>query len=164
LVRPERDGYVYVIDRTNGEVLSANPYGYVNSTAGVNLKTGLLIPVDSKTPKVGKVVRDICPAAPGTKDWQPSAFSPQTGLIYITHQNLCMDFEGVEANYIAGTPFVGANVKMYAGPGGHRGEVTAWNPSTGKAVWKIQERLPVWSGALAPAGQLVIYVTTDGRA
>ncbi len=164
LVRPERDGYVYVIDRTNGEVLSANTFGYVNSTAGVDLKTGRLIPVPAKTPQVGKVVRDICPAAPGTKDWQPSAFSPQTGLIYITHQNICMDFEGVEANYIAGTPFVGANVKMHAGPGGHRGEVTAWDPVHGRAVWKIKEKFPVWSGALATAGDLVFYGTMDGWA
>jgi PQQ-dependent dehydrogenase (methanol/ethanol family) len=164
LVRPERDGYVYVMDRATGEVLSAKTFGYVNSTAGVDLKTGLLIPVKEKEPKVGKVVRDICPAAPGTKDWQPSAFSPRTGLIYITHQNLCMDFEGVEANYIAGTPFVGANVKMYPGPGGHRGEVTAWDPVNGRAVWKIREHFPVWSGALATAGDLVFYGTMDGWA
>jgi PQQ-dependent dehydrogenase (methanol/ethanol family) len=164
LVRPERDGYVYVIDRTNGEVLSAKTYGFVNSTAGVDLKTGRLREVPEKKPSVGKVVRDICPASPGTKDWQPSAYSPLTGLLYITHQNLCMDFEGVEANYIAGTPYVGANVKMYAGPGGHRGEVTAWNPSTGAPAWKIKEHFPVWSGALATAGDLVFYGTMDGWA
>ncbi|MEA2491784.1 MAG: lanthanide-dependent methanol dehydrogenase [Acidobacteriota bacterium] len=164
LVRPERDGYVYIIDRTNGEVLSANPFGYVNSTAGVDLKTGRLREVESKKTHVGTVVRDICPAAPGAKDWQPSAFSPRTGLVYITHQNLCMDFEGVEANYIAGTPYVGANVKMFAGPGGHRGEVTAWDPAAGRAVWKIKEKFPVWSGALATAGDLVFYGTMDGWA
>ena len=164
LVRPERDGYVYVIDRTTGEVLSANPFGYVNSTKGVDLKTGRLIEVKEKEPKVGHVVRDICPAAPGAKDWQPSAFSPRTGLIYITHQNLCMDFEGAEANYIAGTPYVGANVKMYPGPGGHRGEVTAWDPVRGRAVWKLRENFPVWSGALATAGDLVFYGTMDGWA
>ena len=164
LVRPERDGYVYVIDRTTGEVLSANAFGYVNSTAGVDLKSGRLIPVASKIPQTGMVARDICPAAPGTKDWQPSAFSPRTGLVYITHQNLCMDFEGMDANYVAGTPYVGANVKMYAGPGGHRGEVTAWDPAKGRAVWKIKERFPVWSGALATAGDLVFYGTMDGWA
>jgi PQQ-dependent dehydrogenase (methanol/ethanol family) len=164
LVRPERNGYVYVMDRTTGEILSANPFGYINSTAGVDLKTGHLREVPEKKPEVGKVIRNICPAAPGAKDWQPSAFSPRTGFIYITHQNLCMDFEGVEANYIAGTPFVGANVKMYAGPGGHRGEVTAWDPVAGKAVWKIKESFPVWSGALATAGDLVFYGTMDGWA
>jgi lanthanide-dependent methanol dehydrogenase len=164
LVRPERDGYVYVMDRTNGEILSVTPFGHVNSTAGVDLKTGRLIPVESKRPKEGQVIREICPAAPGAKDWQPSAFSPQTGLLYITHQNLCMDFEGYEANYIAGTPYVGANVRMYAGPGGHRGEVTAWNPATNKPAWKIREDFPVWSGALATAGDLVFYGTMDGWA
>jgi PQQ-dependent dehydrogenase (methanol/ethanol family) len=164
LVRPERDGYVYVMDRTTGEVLSANPFGYINSTAGVDLKTGHLREVPEKKPQVGKVVRNICPAAPGAKDWQPSAFSPRTGLVYITHQNLCMDFEGVEANYIAGTPYVGANVKMFPGPGGHRGEVTAWDPAAGKAVWKIHEKFPVWSGALATAGDLVFYGTMEGWA
>jgi lanthanide-dependent methanol dehydrogenase len=164
LVRPERNGYVYVMDRATGEVLSANPYGYINSTKGIDLKTGRAIENKEKEPKVGHVVRDICPASPGTKDWQPSAFSPRTGLIYITHQNLCMDFEGAEANYIAGTPYVGANVKMYAGPGGHRGEVTAWDPVKGRAVWKLKENFPVWSGALATAGDLVFYGTMDGWA
>jgi PQQ-dependent dehydrogenase (methanol/ethanol family) len=164
LVRPERNGYIYVMDRLTGEVLSATPFVYVNSSHGVDLKTGRLIENKTKEPKVGKVVRNICPAAPGAKDWQPSSYSPRTGLLYITHQNLCMDFEGMEANYIAGTPFVGANVKMYAGPGGHRGEVTAWDLTAKGPRWKIRETFPVWSGALATAGDLVFYGTMDGWA
>jgi lanthanide-dependent methanol dehydrogenase len=164
LIRPERNGYVYVMDRTTGEVLSAKPYAYVNSSLGVDLKTGRLIPNPEKHVGTDKVTRQICPASPGAKDWQPSAFSPQTGLLYIPHQNLCMDSEGVEANYIAGTPYVGMNVKMYAGPGGHRGELTAWDPAGGRAVWKIKEKFPVWSGALATAGGLVFYGTMDGFA
>ncbi len=48
-----------------------------------------------------------------------------TGLLYVPHQNLCQDFEGTEVSYIEGTPYVGANVKMYAGPGGNRGIITA---------------------------------------
>ena len=98
--------------------------------------------VEDKQTQLGKVVQEICPAATGAKDWQPEAFSPKTGLLYIPHNNLCMDFEGVEANYIAGTPYVGANVKMYAGPGGHPGELTAWDPSTGQKVWSLKERFP----------------------
>ena len=73
-----------------------------------------------------------------------------------------MDEEGVEVNYIAGTPYVGANIKMYAGPGGHRGEFTAWNPVERKAAWKIKENFPVWSGALATAGDVVFYGTMEG--
>ena len=162
LVRPERNGYVYVMDRLTGEVLSANAYGTITSSSGVDLKTGQLQYNPEKEPKVGKVVRDICPAAPGMKDWQPSSYSPKTGMLYIPHQNLCMDEEGLSANYIAGTPYVGMNVKMYPGPGGNRGELEAWNPVTGKQVWAVKEDLPVWSGTVATAGDLVFYGTMDG--
>jgi PQQ-dependent dehydrogenase (methanol/ethanol family) len=162
LVRPERNGYLYVLDRTTGEVLSATPYVHITSTKGVDLKSGRLIYAEDKKPEIGKVVRDICPAAPGAKDWQPSAFSPQTGFLYIPHNNLCMDWEEVEVSYIAGTPFVGTNVKMYAGPGGHRGAFTAWDPVTAKQVWSIKENFPVWSGALATAGGVVFYGTMEG--
>jgi PQQ-dependent dehydrogenase (methanol/ethanol family) len=161
LVRPERNGYIYIIDRTNGEVLSATPFVHITTSKGVDLKTGRLLYNDEKKPQLGKVVRDLCPAAPGAKDWQPSAYSPRTRLIYIPHQNLCMDIEDVEANYIAGTPFVGANVRMYAGPGGHRGVFTAWDPVDSRPVWSIKENFPVWSGALATAGDVVFYGTMD---
>jgi len=162
LVRPERNGYLYVLDRTTGEVLSATPYVHITSTKGVDLQSGRLIYAEDKKPEIGKVVRDICPAAPGAKDWQPSAFSPQTGLLYIPHNNLCMDWEEVEVSYIAGTPFVGTNVKMYAGPGGQRGALTAWDPVAAKQVWSIKETFPVWSGTVATAGGVVFYGTMEG--
>jgi PQQ-dependent dehydrogenase (methanol/ethanol family) len=162
MLRAERDGYVYVIDRATGQVLSATPFVYVTSTKGVDLKTGRIQEVAEKTPHTGEVIHDICPAATGAKDWQPTAFSPRTGLLYIPAQNLCMDFEGVEANYIAGTPYVGANVKMYAGPGGHRGELIAWDPVAKRPVWKTNELFPVYSGVVATGGDVIFYGTMDG--
>jgi PQQ-dependent dehydrogenase (methanol/ethanol family) len=162
LVRPERDGYIYVLDRATGEVLSADPYGYITTTKGIDLKTGRPIENPEKAPETGKVVREICPAAPGAKDWQPSSYSPRTGLLYIPHQNLCQDEEGTEANYISGTPYVGAIVKMYAGPGGNRGVVTAWDPVGRKKVWEIKENFPVWSGTVVTAGDVVFYGTMEG--
>ena len=162
LFRPARAGFFYVQDRRTGQVLSAAPYGYVNAYMGVDLKTGLIIPNHDKDTKVGRVVRDICPAAPGLKDWNPSAFSPVTGLVYIPHNNLCMDFGAMQANYISGTPYVGADVKMYAGPGGNRGAFTAWDPIRQRKVWEIPEDLPLWSPALVTAGGVVFYGTMDG--
>jgi PQQ-dependent dehydrogenase (methanol/ethanol family) len=162
LVRPDRNGYVYVIDRATGQVLSANPFVYINTTTGVDLHTGALNHVPDKATKTGQVVRDICPMAPGAKDWQPSSFSPQTGLLYIPHENMCMDEEGTEANYIAGTPYIGTSVQYYAGPGGHMGELTAWDPIAGKAVWVIKDRYPIWSGTVTTAGGLVFFGTMDG--
>ncbi|WP_352606887.1 methanol/ethanol family PQQ-dependent dehydrogenase [Mesorhizobium sp. M0488] len=162
LVRPERNGYVYLLDRTTGEVLSAQPFGPVNSSKGVDLKTGRLVVNPDKKTGTGKVVRDICPTASGLKDWQPSAFSPKTGLLYIPHNNLCMDEEGVEVNYIAGTPYVGMNVRMIPGPGGNRGAFTAWDVATAKPVWNLKENFPVWSGAVVTAGDVVFYGTMEG--
>jgi lanthanide-dependent methanol dehydrogenase len=107
-------------------------------------------------------VRDICPTAPGAKDWNPSAFSSRTGLLYIPHNNLCMDWQGLDANYIAGTPYVGAEVKMKPGPGGNRGEFSAWDVQNARKRWSIKENFPVWSGAVATAGNVVFYGTMEG--
>jgi PQQ-dependent dehydrogenase (methanol/ethanol family) len=162
VAHPDRNGYLYLLDQATGQVLSADPYANINSSFGVDLKTGRLKKNPEKIPQVGKVVRDICPTASGSKDWNPSAFSPRTGLLYIPHENLCMDWENVQANYIAGTPYVGAEVRMKAGPGGNRGAFTAWDPVKRQAAWEIKEDLPLWSGALATAGDIVFYGTMDG--
>lgn len=162
LVRPERNGYVYVLDRQTGEVLSATPYVHINTSKGVDLQTGRLIVNEEKNMQMGRAVRDICPASPGAKDWSPSAYSPRTGLLYLPSNNLCQEAESVEANYIAGTPYVGMNVKMYAGPGGHRGEFQGWDPVGQKKVWGIKETFPVWSGVCVTAGDVAFYGTMEG--
>jgi PQQ-dependent dehydrogenase (methanol/ethanol family) len=162
LVQPGREGFIFVLDRQTGELLSANPYFPGNAVSSIDLKTGRPVMVPEKLPKVGKVVRDVCPSSPGAKDWNPAAFSPQTQLLYIPHNNLCMDWESEQTGYIAGTPYVGAEEKMYAGPGGNMGAFTAWDILAGKAAWQIKERFPVWSGALATAGGVAFYGTLDG--
>jgi len=162
LIRPSRNGYFYVHDRRTGRILAVDPYSHINAYKGVDLKTGRLLPVPEKEPKEGRVVRNICPGPPGAKDWNPSAFSPVTGLLYIPHLNICMDMGVKNANYIPGTPFVGADVKMYAGPGGNRGVFTAWDPVARRKVFEIKEDLPLWSPALATAGGVVFYGTMDG--
>ena len=162
ILHPGRNGYMYVMDRSNGQVLSATPFVHITASKGVDLQSGRLIENEEKKPSTGKVVREICPSSPGAKDWQPSAFSPVTGLLYIPHQNLCMDYEGIEANYIAGTPYVGVNAKYYAGPGGNRGFFTAWDPVNKAPAWQIKENFPVWSGALVTAGDVAFYGTLDG--
>ena len=64
--------------------------------------------------------------------------------------------------YIPGTPYIGANAPEKKGPGGHGGEFIAWDATTGKKVWGIEEPFPVWGGALATAGDVVFYGTLDG--
>ena len=77
-------------------------------------------------------------------------------------RNLACDYEGTEASYIEGTPYLGVNVKMYANGGENRGEFCAWDPFQRKKVWSIPEDLPVWSGTVATAGDITFYGTMDG--
>jgi len=161
IVHFDRNGFAYTMDRRTGQVLLANPFVFVNWATGIDLTTGKPIEDPAKRTHEGVVVDDICPAAPGGKDEQPSAFSPRTGLFYVPTNNVCMDFEGLKALYFAGAPFVGASVTMKPGPGGNRGEFIAWNAATGQKAWGIKERFPVWTGVLATAGDVVFYGTFD---
>jgi PQQ-dependent dehydrogenase (methanol/ethanol family) len=163
LVHPGRTGFVYILDRETGELLSAETYEPVNWATGYDLKTGLPKEDPEKHTHYGKVTQGICPSSTGAKDVIPSSFSPRTGLLYIPAHNTCMDYEGIEANYIAGTPYLGADVKMYPGPGGYQGELVAWDVVNARKAWTVKETvLPVYSGVLTTAGDVVFYGTMDG--
>jgi alcohol dehydrogenase (cytochrome c) len=159
----DRNGFGYTLDRTNGKVLVAQPYGPgVNWASKIDLTTG--VPV--KNPKYGTSSKEnttgICPAAIGYKDQQPAAFSPKTGFFYVPTNNICMDYEGVEVKYAVGQPYVGAIVRMFPGPGGNRGRFIAWDATKGKVVWEDKEQLAAYGGALATAGGVVFYGTMEG--
>ena len=161
LFRVERNGYLYLMDRASGELLAVDNFVPATAVLGVDLRTGQPRKDPAKAIRMGETVRGICPAVPGSKSYSPAAFSPGTGLVYIPFNNLCMDVLGVEANYIAGTPYIGTVHTYYGGPGGHRGGFFAWDPARRRKQWQIEERFPVWSGALATAGDIVFYGTMD---
>ena len=161
IVHAARNGYMYVMDRMTGKIISAEPFVPTNVYSDINEETGRPILNKSKVPTVGEITKDMCPAPPGGKDWQPMAYSPKTGYLYVPSNNLCFDMEYAETGYIAGTPYVGAEVAMKAGPGGNRGIFQAWDPVKNERVWQIKERFPAWSGALATAGDVVFYGTMD---
>jgi PQQ-dependent dehydrogenase (methanol/ethanol family) len=161
LVHPGRDGFMFVIDRQTGQIYSADKYDTQTSMKYFDLKSGRPVMNDALKPALGKNISGICPASPGAKDWQPVAYSPITKLLYIPHQHLCMDYKTSEVGYIAGTPYVGATVNMYAGPGGYRGEFAAWDLTKRKKVWAIHEKFPVWTGTMVTAGNIAVYGTMD---
>lgn len=164
LVHPSRNGFMLVLDRETGELLKADKFETsTNWASGYDLKTGLPQEDPTKKTHQGTTARNICPSSTGGKEFVPSSFSPRTGLLYVPAHNTCMDYGGVQAGYIAGTPYLGASVKMYPGPGGFQGEFIAWDLKAGKAVWSIKEPvLPVYSGVLSTAGDVVFYGTMDG--
>jgi lanthanide-dependent methanol dehydrogenase len=107
--------------------------------------------------------KGVCPAALGSKDEQPAAFSPDTGLFYVPTNHVCMDYEPFKVSYTAGQPYVGATLSMYPPPGEtNMGNFIAWDAKTGKIVWSNKEQFSVWSGALSTAGGIVFYGTLEG--
>ena len=162
LLHADRNGYMYMLDRATGQVLSADAFVHITTSLGVDVNTGTLRYNPAKVPNTKKATRDVCPGSPGGKDWQPMAWSPRTKLLYVPHQNLCQDEIVSETSYIAGTPYVGADLKIKPGPGSNRGEFSAWDPLARKKAWTIKEDFPVWSGALVTAGDVAFYGTMDG--
>jgi len=168
----DRNGLGYTLDRASGELLVAEKYDpKVNWTSGVDMNKnsptyGRPKVLDSaSTDKAGEDVnvKGICPAALGSKDEQPAAYSPETQLFYVPTNHVCMDYEPFKVSYTAGQPYVGATLSMYPPPGEtNMGNFIAWDGKTGKIVWSNKEQFSVWSGALATAGGVVFYGTLEG--
>ncbi len=168
----DRNGLAYTMDRATGELLVAEKYDpKVNWTTGVDMNKssptyGRPKVVDQYSTEKGgedKNTKGICPAALGTKDQQPAAYSPDTQLFYVPTNHVCMDYEPFKVSYTAGQPYVGATLSMYPPQGeSHMGNFIAWDNKTGKIVWSNKEQFSVWSGALATAGGVVFYGTLEG--
>jgi lanthanide-dependent methanol dehydrogenase len=168
----DRNGFGYTLDRTNGELLVAEKFDpKVNWATKVDMDKNSktygrpLVVSQYSTDQNGedKNTKGVCPAALGTKDEQPAAYSPDTQLFYVPTNHVCMDYEPFKVSYTAGQPYVGATLSMYPPSGeNNMGNFIAWDGKTGKIVWSDPEQFSVWSGALATAGGVVFYGTLEG--
>ena len=138
----DRNGFGYTLDRATGELLVAEKYDpAVNWSTGVDMdKSARTTAARRSSPKStfqnGEDVntKGICPAALGTKDQQPAAFSPLTSLFYVPTNHVCMDYEPFKVSYTAGQPYVGATLSMYPAPDSHggMGNFIAWDAAQGQ--------------------------------
>jgi alcohol dehydrogenase (cytochrome c) len=168
LVHFDRNGFAYVLDRTDGKLLEANKYDpAVNWATKIDLASGKPELVDQYGPGAQGAdhnTTNVCPAALGSKDEQPAAYSPTTHMFYVPTNHVCMDYEPFKVSYTAGQPFVGATLSMYPPQGqSNLGNFIAYDVNTGKIAWSDPETFSVWSGALATAGNVVAYGTLDGN-
>jgi alcohol dehydrogenase (cytochrome c) len=173
LVHFDRNGFGYTLDRETGELLVAEKFDpAVNWATKVDMDKSSktygrpLVVSQYSTEQNGEDVntKGVCPAALGTKDQQPSAYSPKTGLFYVPTNHVCMDYEPFKVSYTPGQPYVGATLSMYPAPNSHggMGNFIAWDATKGRIVWSLPEQFSVWSGALATAGDIVFYGTLEG--
>ena len=169
----DRNGFGYTMDRVSGELLVAEKFD-----PAVNWATEVEMDPESEeygrpqvvaeysTEQNGEDVNStgICPAALGSKDQQPAAYSPKTEMFYVPTNHVCMDYEPFRVAYTAGQPYVGATLAMYPAPDSHggMGNFIAWDNVAGEIKWSIPEQFSVWSGPLATAGDVVFYGTLEG--
>jgi len=168
LVHFDRNGFAYVLDRTTGKLLDAQKYDpAVNWATKIDLVTGKPELVDQFGPGAQGAdhnTKNVCPAALGSKDEQPAAYSPKSHMFFVPTNHVCMDYEPFKVSYTAGQPYVGATLSMYPPSGqSNLGNFIAYDANNGKIVWSDPETFSVWSGALATAGDVVAYGTLDGN-
>lgn len=174
LVHFNKNGFVYIFDRLTGEILSATNFGpkpeSITWADHIDLGTGLpALTLDPNTGQPlkathqGVVTSNICPSAMGMKGWEPTAFSPKNNLFYVPTFNLCMNYQGLKTEFIAGAPYMGMDMQITLGPGGmYMGEMVAWDLS-GTRQWSQIEPAPIYGGVLATKGDLIFYGTLDNK-
>ena len=158
----DRNGFLYTWNAGTGTLVAAEKaHPFVNWATSVNLKTGVPNKTANASTHQDYNAKGVCPAALGTKDQQPAAYSPKTGLVYSPLNHVCMTYEPVESKYVAGQPWVGATLTMFPGPDGVMGGFAAYDPMTNKKVWYNKEKFSAWGGALTTASDLVFFGTLD---
>ena len=166
--KADRNGYFYVLDRTNGKLVNASKFVMQTTWAnGINLKTGRPNYIDDNRPgapsatEKGKVVFSS-PSFLGGKNWMPMAYSKDTGLFYVPSNDWGMDIWNEPIAYKKGSAYLGAGFTIKPIAEDHIGALRAMDPTTGKIVWEYKNKAPLWGGVLTTAGNLVFTGTPEG--
>ena len=169
--KADRNGFFFVVDRTNGKLLNAFPFiRDITWAKGIDLTTGRPIYVDENRPgdpaagadgKKGSVVFSA-PSFLGGKNQQQMAYNPSTGLFYVPANEWGMDIWNEPVSYKKGAAYLGAGFTIKPQHEDYIGVMRAMDPATGKIVWENKNFAPLWGGALTTAGNLVFYGTPEG--
>jgi alcohol dehydrogenase (cytochrome c) len=165
LAQANRNGFFYVLDRANGELLAANPYVKVNWADRIDLKTGR--PVHSEIDKKARAGEDveIFPSVLGGKNWTPMSWNPSTGLAYANTLNISWPYQLAKPEYKKGEWYLGVNFRGVNMPKDQpHGYLSAIDPMTGKSKWQMAwPGQPSMAGTLSTAGGLVFTGAATGE-
>ncbi|HEU0148786.1 MAG TPA: methanol/ethanol family PQQ-dependent dehydrogenase [Bradyrhizobium sp.] len=164
LMDANRNGFFYVLDRTNGKLLSANPYVKVNWASGIDMATGKPIETDvTRDAREGKKVT-VYPSILGGKNWEPMSYNPQTGFAYANTLVFGGHYKTEPATYKAGEWYLGMDLTdLWEWGDGPRGQLKAIDPLTGKTKWEQPSDIPRFSGVLSTAGGVVFSGQLTGE-
>lgn len=170
LVHPGRNGYLWFLERSKGEIRYVDAQPYVKQDVFLSLDpiSGRPTYDESKKPKTG-VGAHFCPSHWGGKDWPPAAFNPETRLLYVpANDNVCAFMIGEEIEYREGREFMGTDweesrLELTPEADSYIGELQAWHVDLRKKVWSYQFKNQNWGPVLATAGNLVFLGGTSDR-
>jgi alcohol dehydrogenase (cytochrome c) len=165
--KADRNGYFYVLDRTNGKLVSASKFVMQTTWAnGINLKTGRPNYIDANRPGAPTTTKGTSvfasPSFLGGKNWMPMAYSQDTGMFYIPSNDWGMDIWNEPIAYKKGAAYLGAGFTIKPIAEDHIGALRAMDPKTGKIMWEYKNKAPLWGGVLTTAGNLVFTGTPEG--
>jgi PQQ-dependent dehydrogenase (methanol/ethanol family) len=162
MMKADRNGFFFVANRKDGQIVSAEKY--VPTTWATKWDVATKRPVEDpeKRASPGKPGKGACPNLIGGKNWQPMSYNPETGLVYIPSNNVCMDWAVSDTSYKKGVFYLGAEFPSIPGPGGYLGELIAWDPVAKKKVWGVKTDLPFNGGTLTTGGNLVFWGDMHG--
>lgn len=173
LVQAPKNGFFYLIDRTDGSLLSAKNYINITWATHVNIETGRPVEVpEARYYETGPFL--VFPSYLGGHNWHPMSFSPDTGLVYIPVLDIPAVYgEDQDFEYNPGVSNLGIDATLAALPDDQAerdalrpmiaGRLVAWDPVEQKEVWRV-EHSGAWNGgALSTAGNLVFQGTAAGK-
>ncbi|HMT91535.1 PQQ-dependent methanol/ethanol family dehydrogenase [uncultured Thiothrix sp.] len=164
----DRNGFFYVLDRTNGQLISANPFvNKITWAKGIDLKTGRPEYDDANRPGAPSAAEKgqsvfSAPSFLGGKNWMPMAYNPNTDLFYVPSNEWGMDIWNEPISYKKGAAYLGAGFTIKPLNEDYIGALRAMDPKTGKVVWEAKNKAPLWGGVLTTAGNLVFTGTPEG--
>ncbi|WP_407332024.1 PQQ-dependent methanol/ethanol family dehydrogenase [Enterovibrio sp. 27052020O] len=166
----DRNGFFYVLNRTNGEFIRGFPFvDKISWASGLDEKGRPLYvaenrpgnPADVKEGKQGSTVV-AAPSFLGGKNWMPMAYSQKSGLFYVPANEWQMDIWNEPVAYKRGAAYLGAGFTIKALNDDYIGVLRAYDPKTGERVWEYKNYAPLWGGVLTTAGGLVFTGNPEG--
>ena len=160
IVQANRNGFFYVLDRSTGKLISANPYAKVTWSTSKDAQ-GAPASDKNSSPTLGG--NRVCPGAAGATNWMSPTYDPQTKLFYVTAREQCDIFTTAPQAYEAGHAYYGSGYFPNEDAEPFWGALRAIDPTTGKVKWEWKHPSPTWAGALSTAGGLVFTGDAEGN-
>jgi PQQ-dependent dehydrogenase (methanol/ethanol family) len=172
LMQAPKNGFFYVLDRTDGSLISANNYIQITWATHVDLETGR--PVEVPGSRYETESFTVFPSYLGGHNWHPMSYNPGTGLVYIPVLDIPANY-GPDAGFVyrAGVTNLGIDGIVGGLPDSQAerdamrplvsGRLVAWNPKTQSEAWRVEHSGSWNGGTLTTAGNLVFQGTADGK-